>query len=306
MAGITDAELDFAYKYPFSDEAKRYVAGLGAEFDASMLEMGRARLEEALTRSRISYSGRVMREVKQKSVVSYLYARMLVSALPGRLALERYAAAEAGRSGEALQSEPEQGMMKVAAELSMSLRYDKEFSIPFADFLRLAPRVPEYALGRQELSDGIVYLQRYRAARLIEAAIRSAVSKGLPIPAKELPREVGVAAATIKVPVPKAAAGIPTASYGWIAKLLGNPIADVRHRAVNLIFAPYLVNVRGMSEDEATKAIMEYIERCKQVDPNTRINEVYVRYQCRYAKARGSRPLSHDRAAELLKEVASF
>ena len=86
----------------------------------------------------------------------------------------------------------------------------------------------------------------------------------------------------------------------WVEKLLATPIADIRHRTVNLILAPYLVNTKGMSVDQATKIICEYIERCKLLDPATRVNERYVRYQCDYAKKRGLKVLSLDRAKELL------
>jgi len=74
----------------------------------------------------------------------------------------------------------------------------------------------------------------------------------------------------------------------------------VRHRTVNLILAPYLVNTKQLEVEQAARIISDYIERCKQIDPNTKINERYIEYQCSYAKRRGLRPLSHERAKELL------
>ena len=86
---------------------------------------------------------------------------------------------------------------------------------------------------------------------------------------------------------------------------LATPIPDVRHRSVNLV-APYLVNVRKMDENAAADRIVEYIERCKLLDPNTKVNETYVRYQCRYAKNKGMRPLSLVRAKELFRGIVEF
>ncbi len=97
--------------------------------------------------------------------------------------------------------------------------------------------------------------------------------------------------------------GAPTS---WIEKLLTTPIPDVRHRTVNLILAPYMMNVRKLDEDAAVKVISEYIDRCKLVNPSTNVNESYIRYQCRYSKTKGMRPLAASRAKELLAEMIEF
>ncbi len=302
----SDGLLDFAYKYPFSSEAREYVSGLGAKFDPAMLEIGKSRVEQAVSKSRIDYSRSSIREVKRKSVLSYVYARMVVSALNSRLAVDRYVTAEARRSGEALQDESDKDIVRIGGELGIKVGSNGTFSLSFSDFVTYAPRIPEYALVHQELEKGTVYLPKYKVARIIESRIRSEIAKGLPIPSKELPREVADYSKGIKVPVPKSSVRTDGSRYDWIAKLIATPIADVRHRAVYQILAPYLMNVKGMSEDEATKVITEYIERCRQVDPNTKINEKYIRYQCRYAKAKGLMPLSRERASDLLKGVVDF
>ena len=41
----------------------------------------------------------------------------------------------------------------------------------------------------------------------------------------------------------------------WIEKLLDTPIDDYRKNAVNLILAPYLINVRKLSYDAALNII---------------------------------------------------
>ncbi len=303
---ISDSDLEIAYKYPFSSEARSYIAGLHAGFDPTMLEKGRLRLDEAIKKSRIEYSKTAIRAVKQTYIVSYLYARMLVSALNSRIAIDRYVTAEARRSGDALQEETEGNIAKIAKEIGLGLSYDRDFSIKFTDFLSFSPKTPDFALVHQEMEGGIVHIQKYRAVKIVENAIAAEISKTLPIPAKGLPKEVVAYARTIKLPVPKVSVKIDSGRYEWIARLIANPIGDVRHRTVNLILAPYLVNVKGMTEEDATKAIIDYIERCKRIDPNTKVNESYIKYQCRYAKSKGSKPLSYERARELLKDVVDF
>ncbi len=304
---ISDSDLDIAYRYPFSSEAKSYISGLGAKFDPAMLEKGRLRLDEAIKKSRIEYSRTAIKAVKQTYIVSYLYARMLVSALNSKMAIDRYVAAESRRSGAALLDETEGNIARMAKDVGLHLFHDKTFSIQFTDFLMFSPKTPDFALVHQEMDKGVVHIQKYKAVKIVEKAMAAEISRNLPIPAKDLPKEVIAYAKTIKVPVPKASIKIDESGrYEWIARLIANPIGDVRHRTVNLILAPYFVNVKGMSEDDAAKAIIDYIERCKQIDPNTKVNESYIKYQCKYAKTKGSRPLSYDRARELLKDVMDF
>ena len=75
---------------------------------------------------------------------------------------------------------------------------------------------------------------------------------------------------------------------------------------MNLILAPYLVNTKGLDVEQASRRIIVYIERCKQIDPSTKINDRYIEYQCNYAKRKGLRPLSMERARELLGEHIDF
>jgi DNA polymerase sigma len=307
MYSSNDQDLDLAYRYPFSKEAREIVANANAAFDANMMKAGRIRIDEALKSGSIEYKDTSISDLKYSHIMSYLYARMLVSALNNRSAVARYVNSEARRSANALLADSDEHLLHIANELSVRVnRSNGDFSMKFADYLALAPRLQEYSLVHQELKDGTIYLQKFKVAGVIETAIKREISKNLPIPAKELPSEVVQFSKTIRLPAQKSTARIDISKYSWIEKLLSTPIADVRHRTVNLILAPYLTNVRGMSEDESAKVIIDYIEKCKEVEPNTRINDSYIKYQCKYSKAKGSRPLSYDRAKELLKEVAEF
>ncbi len=307
MYGADEGKLDLAYKYPFSSEAKEIVRSSGAGLEQGMLKAGRIRIEEALNAGSIEYKEIGMSDLKRIHVMSYVYARMLVSALNNRGALIAYVTAEARRSGDALVEDTEENIMLIAKELGVGLdAKGGEFSLCFEDYLSLSPKTPDFSLVHQEMKDGIVHIQKYKAARLLESAIRKEIRKNLPIPVKELPKEAVQYAKTIKVPMQKAEVVIDNARYDWIARVLATPIADVRHRTVNLILAPYLVNVKNMEVDEAAKVITDYIERCRAIDPNTKINDSYIRYQCKYAKDKGSKPLSYERAKDLLKDVVAF
>ncbi len=306
MDVANDLELDMAYKYPFSREARSVVSKISQNFDSSMLGKGALRLEEALSKGTLKYQKTNMRSIKTEYVLSYLYARMLVSALKNKSAISKYANAEAARCAEALNSDTDDNITRITDELGMKMNQEHGIGIPYAEYLRNEPASPEFSLVHQELDKGFVYTDKYRAIGIIKASIAREISKSLPISIKDLPKEAVEYAKKIRLPKIPTLVKADDGRYAWIARLLQHPIPDVRHRTVNLILAPYLTNIRGMSEEEATKHINAYIQRCKEIDPNTNVNESYIRYQCRYAKNKGSKPLSHSKARELLGSLLDF
>lgn len=309
MAVPDDSKLDFSYRYPFLKEAKDLVSELNPRFEPRFLEQGRMRLEEALSEKRISFQKANLKDLKYAYLMSYIYARMLVSALNSKSSILRYIDAESKRAADALKNEEPEMMMRIARELDSGIsREDGGFLIAFERYLQYAPDTKSFALPMQDLSNGLVLMNENVAIGILRRMIRQEIAKNLPIPKKDLPREVIEYSKKVRLPEVKISAPNPNTErkYAWVEKLLSMPIPDVRHRTVNLILAPYLTNIRGMSEGEAAKVIIAYIERCKEIEPNTKVNESYIRYQCKYSKSKGMRPLSLEKAKELLGSAVNI
>jgi hypothetical protein len=51
----------------------------------------------------------------------------------------------------------------------------------------------------------------------------------------------------------------------WIEKLLQTPIDDYRKNSVSLILAPYLINIKKLSYDDASNAINSWLNKCNQL-----------------------------------------
>ncbi len=303
------ADIDFAYKYPFSNEAKTVIDELQiTRIDPKYLAASRSHITAA-TGGELEYRSTGMTDMKADYLITYAYSRMILSALKDAELINRYSTAEAKRSAQALSESDISELERITKELSITIEGEatsdmavwSSLKVGFSDFLRYSSKAKGIELVNQSLHAGSVLLNKTDALKLFEAAMKSELTKGLPIDAKLLPKEIMDFSKTFK-PTIKTYAG--PARFGrndtWVEKLLATPIADIRHRTVNLILAPYLVNTKGMSVDQATKIILEYIERCKLLDPATRVNERYIRYQCDYAKKRGLKVLSLDRAKELL------
>ncbi|MDE1856399.1 MAG: DNA primase noncatalytic subunit PriX, partial [Candidatus Micrarchaeota archaeon] len=272
MMQIDEAKLEFAYKYPFSSQAKEVIGSIVSEkIEQKYLNAGLVRVKQAFEDSAIPFTKAIGSEMKLTYLVSYVYARMLVSAVAPSPAnsflVGRYAIAEAKRVGEALGEDTMQNLQKLAKELGVNFNTETDgFSLPFYEYLNVEPRTNrEYALIHQQIKQGIVYLPKNKLVRIIEEAAKRNIMKGLPIEPRMLPKEIIDAAKKIAVPKPKisALAAGGGKGYEWIEKLLQVPLPDFRHRAVNLILAPYFANVKNLEIDQAVSAIMEYIEKCK-------------------------------------------
>ncbi len=289
-------ELDFAYKYPFSDEAREVIKEINLrEIEQRHLIIGKARIDEALQNDKIEY--RESDYGKLDFVVGYVYARMLISSLKSPVLVIKYANAEAKRASDALARDSDSNLIKLSRELGLEIREEGEkFAINFAQFLANAQNIEGFSLSNHKLSRGVVVLDRYQTIKVMGSAVVKAVAKGLPIKSSDIPRVVLEYAKGIKVPVPKMQIRKGAGNIGWIDRLLQTPIPDARHRTVNLILAPYLVNIKGLPVEKAIETISNYIALCKSVNPDTKITDRYIKYQCEYAKSHGMRPLSLARA----------
>ena len=63
--------------------------------------------------------------------------------------------------------------------------------------------------------------------------------------------------------------------YAWIEKVASAGLSDGRKRFIFHVYAPYLVTIKGLKEDEAIKTIMDFISRCGSGD--SKIRESWVR-----------------------------
>jgi hypothetical protein len=80
-------------------------------------------------------------------------------------------------------------------------------------------------------------------------------------------------------------------TISWIEKLLHTPIDDYRKTAVSLILAPYLINIKKLSYDDALNIINSWLSKCgksRQLDQNF---DYTVRYALKYSAKNGHRPL---------------
>jgi Primase X len=78
----------------------------------------------------------------------------------------------------------------------------------------------------------------------------------------------------------------------WIDRLLQTPILDNRKYCIWRILAPYLVNVKKLSNDEALSVIITWLDNCNSIESLSFIPRPRARYNIQTARRIGYYPLS--------------
>lgn len=117
-------------------------------------------------------------------VLSYPYARMLVSIVDDKFLTKRYALAEASRMYELLKGDPESSLI-ISQELEVRSFPDGEtkVSIPFSDYLRYSCvlKAVEWKLINMDVKNGNVHIEREKFGRLLQTALQERIESELPL-----------------------------------------------------------------------------------------------------------------------------
>jgi Primase X len=73
----------------------------------------------------------------------------------------------------------------------------------------------------------------------------------------------------------------------WREKLLQTPIGDYRKNAVSLILAPYLINIKKLSSDDAFKIIKEWSDKCNKIRRLDSKFDYIIKYALKSARGNG-------------------
>jgi len=125
-------------------------------------------------------------------LLSFLFARLVLSAAGAPAAIRRWAVAEAKRNHARLMTVPAEELAEVARRLGFSLQPGLDgIEVPLVDYLRLSVpiREAEFRLPRQAVRRGSVVVRPARAARLLQEAVRLRLAEVLPL-AEDVVRDV--------------------------------------------------------------------------------------------------------------------
>jgi len=179
-------------RYPFLRGAAVYAEENSTDIDSlirspsyeSARKRGLDRVLSAISQHKVSDVSLLNEYDRLIEVLSYPYARMIVSCVGDRFLTKRYALAEASRMNELLQSD-HPSAIPIAAELNVNSMADNEgkIRIHFSDYLRFSHvmKAIEWKLINTDIRNGYVHLEQEKFDRLLQNALQERIESELPL-----------------------------------------------------------------------------------------------------------------------------
>lgn len=197
-------ELSFYSKYPFTKGAKELMSSAKVSDEFRLSELARRRVISAIKDGRIPTMNIELEDSQLLlQIASYAVSRMIVTLLKSRYYINRYAVAEAKRANAYLTGDSDETVLQIARELGIKCDIDGYYTIGFEDYLRYAPKSPDYKLVNRKLIEGKVRLRRAEFIRMLEEAVRLKIESELPLKIENAPDKIKDAAETVKKEIPK-------------------------------------------------------------------------------------------------------
>jgi len=251
---MDDKELDFAVKYPFTDEARKAIAGI--TLTESIADRGVERIKRALEgdmRASVSLRG----SDKEESIASFAASRMILGFLRNPFLTSRFAVNEAKIAHGWLDRADEKEVDAVARIFGIATTPEKGLMlITLPVYLRFSPRSVDYRITNRRLIRGMVEITYHEKKRLVEEAVRKHVER-IPL-VKDPPELIKQAGEKLLDSLPKTQAGSGKLPSG--AKVEDHPpcverLMESMRKHENLphqaryFLATYLMAI-GMNDDD--------------------------------------------------------
>lgn len=182
-----------AAKFPFLKESSEFAEQNSVDLESLITSpsfeparnRGVERVLNALEKSEVSYRPLMNDYDRLMEVMSYPYARMVVSMVGDRFLTKRYALAEAVRMNRILSGEDRETVLTVSEELGVTSTVDADgiIRMKFTDYLRLANRLKsvDWKLINSDVHSGLVYLPQEKFSRLMQNALQDKIESELPL-----------------------------------------------------------------------------------------------------------------------------
>ncbi len=185
-------------RFPFLRDASNFVAEKGVNIEMLISEdyledarkRGVERVEEAIEKSEVSYVSAITDVERVTEILSYPYARIIVSLINDRFLTKRYALAESVRMNRLLGDGSLSVVLEVSRELGVNSTMDDDrLKMHFSDYLKFSTRIksPDWKLINHEVYSGYVFLPQEKFDRVLQNALQDKIESELPL---QLPDEI--------------------------------------------------------------------------------------------------------------------
>ncbi|MFH1285282.1 MAG: hypothetical protein ABIH99_01745 [Candidatus Micrarchaeota archaeon] len=278
-------DLSFCARYPFSKSAREHIRSLKfaseSEVNYDILEKAKMRVLLALEKQEVPMVASSIGDALNADIASYAVARMIISCLKSRYWIGKYAVAESKRAGKYLRADRSgEELEKISEEFGINCKNE---AMPVFQYAEFAPRAIEYKLVNQQLENGNVKLDRNKAVRVVEEAIRLNIARSLPIKIEMVPEKVKKAAEDVRAKLPKEEFRTGKVEMKNFPPCIQKMLADLREsenlpHTARWALAVFLLNVGTDVE-----GIVKTFSTAPDYDEHT------TRYQVNHAAQRGYR-----------------
>lgn len=192
---MTDTDLKTLAKYPFTPEAKEYVAKLNLTLDqikkhpiySEAIELAKKRLTDAL-QGEIKQTESRDKTTQELTILSYAIARTIAHSTKNRNIISKYAKSEAQYAYNQLRKEDEEKIEEIKKSIGLNT---ENMWIDFTEYLKLTKDMSDtrWALANRILDKGKVKLRnRSELLELLKEKIKEKIME--PMETKNMPEEI--------------------------------------------------------------------------------------------------------------------
>lgn len=177
-------ELATLARYPFLEEAKRYIKENAPTVDELLHDLvyerarvlGVERIEQLFLKRKMEPRSMVTQTDCIMELLSYPIARMIAVCVNDSYFIKRYSLGEAYHAYQQLLNESEDFILSIAKELELKVDYDGDsgFLLFYKDYLRQAPtRYKQWKLVNRTLTNGYVSMNHKVMCRILLETLRN-------------------------------------------------------------------------------------------------------------------------------------
>lgn len=185
-------DIALAAKYPFLKESSIIAEKNGADIESlissesysSARIRGLERVMDTVEHGEVSYHSLMTDFDRLMEIMSYPYARMLVSCVNDRYLYRRYSLAESVRMNKLLIGDDTGNVARVAKELEVkAVTKNDSLRMHFSDYLKFSTRIKskDWKLINTEIENGYVMLAPERFDRVLQNALQDRIESELPL-----------------------------------------------------------------------------------------------------------------------------
>jgi|YelNatPaOPRAMG01_1025707.scaffolds.fasta_scaffold17835_2 DNA primase large subunit len=164
-------DLEFAAKFPFTNEAKKIMDEKKPEISDGVIERALERVRYALKNGRVMASTPMSAEEKFEEILIYAASRMILAGINNPFLTNKYAVAWAKSAYERMSMEEAR---RIGEELGIKpVERKGGLFLPIEVYLRFSPDDVAYSLVNREVEEGYVKIKEREFLRIVQEGIKN-------------------------------------------------------------------------------------------------------------------------------------